>query len=70
MYLCYLDGVLDSRCLAECPSNSYSDINFGLSTANKRGRSIHSKSDNKAVIIQTRQASPIVMNISKDVNQL
>ena len=46
-----IDGVLDSRCMAECPSNSYSEINFGGSTANKRGKSIFSKSDNKAVII-------------------
>ena len=65
-----LDGILDSRCLSECPSNSFSDISFGLSAANKRGKSVHSKTDNKAVIIQTRHPRPIVMNISNDVQQL
>ena len=63
-YNCYLGGLLDKRCLAECPQNSMPLIDYSLSVANKRGKSVHKKSDNKAVVLQTRQVNPIIMNLS------
>jgi hypothetical protein len=47
----FKDGILDSRCLSECPSNSFSDINFGVSPANKRTKSVFTKTDKKTVIL-------------------